>query len=94
MSDKTTIARRHRRDRSRRGTTSLFILMGMIPMMGIVAVALEFGNVAVHHKRLQNYVDSRAVGALKTEVRGDQAVELYQFTADGGIRDLRADTAR
>jgi hypothetical protein len=71
-----------------RGSTSLFLLMGMIPMMGIVALALELGNVTVHQRRLQNYVDSKAIAALKQQFGGAPEIELYQFVdgeeVDGG----------
>ena len=73
----------HRTNRRRRGSTSIFMLIGMVPMMGIVALALEFGNVAVHQRRLQNYVDSKAVAALKEQFRVPiTAIDLSRF-ADG-----------
>jgi hypothetical protein len=53
--------------RLQRGTTTALFALGMIPMVGIMALAIELGNVAVHTKRLQNYVDSKAVAGLKED---------------------------
>ena len=77
-----------RATRRQRGTTTAFMALGMIPMVGIMALAVELGNVAVHTKRLQNYVDSKAVAELKERFGGlPQHVEFHGFTngvAPGG----------
>jgi hypothetical protein len=66
--------------RRQRGTTTAFFALGMIPMVGIMALAVELGNVAVHTKRLQNYVDSKAVAELKERFGvARQNVEYHGF---------------
>jgi hypothetical protein len=70
-----------RNTRRQRGTTTAFMALGMIPMVGIMALAVELGNVAVHVKRLQNYVDSKAVAELKERFGNlPQHVEFHGFT--------------
>lgn len=66
--------------RRKRGSTTAFFSLAMIPMIGIMALGFEIGNVAVQHKRLQNYVDSKAVAKLKEEFGNlAQQVEFTRF---------------
>ncbi|MGI9431378.1 MAG: VWA domain-containing protein [Myxococcota bacterium] len=74
-----------------RGSTTAFFAFGMIPMVGIMALGFEIGNVAVQYRRLQNYVDSKAVAALKEEFGSlAQDVEFFRFVdgaTAGGVVD-------
>jgi len=68
--------------RLQRGATTIFFAFAMIPMVGVAAVALEFGNAAVHYRRLQNYVDSKAIAALRENfgnIPSDQRVQHSRF---------------
>ncbi|MGI9431379.1 MAG: vWA domain-containing protein [Myxococcota bacterium] len=71
--------------RRKRGSTTAFFSLGMIPMIGIMALGFEIGNVAVEYRRLQNYVDSKAVAALKEEFGSlAQDVEFHRFVDGAG----------
>jgi hypothetical protein len=59
---KTTPDRANRR---KRGVVTAWIAAGMIPLVGLMGLALDFGHVAVKQSQLQSYVDAKSVAYLK-----------------------------
>lgn len=74
--------RRHAR--RERGTVSIIVAIAMIPLIGVLALLLDYGNCIVAQTALQNYVDAKALAHLKEqfglaveEVSIDHHVPLY-----------------
>ena len=61
---KSTYSRASRRNR---GSVTVLVTLGMVCMIGLVGVAVDFGYVAARKNQLQNYVDAKAVAALKEQ---------------------------
>jgi hypothetical protein len=61
---KSTSSRASRRNR---GSVTVLFTLGILCMIGLVGVCLDFGYVAARKNQLQNYVDAKAVAALKEQ---------------------------
>ncbi len=61
---KSTSSRPSRRNR---GSVTVFFTVGMIAMIGLVGLTIDFGHLAARRTMLQNYVDAKAVAALKEQ---------------------------
>lgn len=100
--------RETRRARRKRGVVTAWFAAGMIPLIGLMGLALDFGHVAVKQSQLQSYVDAKAVAFLKekfgnfgaaSSVRIDQFLEApgvaeAQLPAHVGIWDFNDGTFR
>jgi hypothetical protein len=81
--------------RRRRGIVTVWLAMGMVPLVGLMGLALDFGNVAVRQARLQAFVDAKAIGVLKEQFGSpNQRVELEQFTNPGEGVGIQAQVSR
>lgn len=68
------------RRRRQRGTVTIWFAVGMVPLVGLMGVALDFGKVVAAHSAAQAYVDAQAVAALKEEFGNPaQEVEIGHF---------------
>lgn len=82
-------SKRFRTSRRNRGSVTVFFTLGMICMVGIAGVTLDFGNVAARKAMLQNYVDAKAVAALKEEFGSPtQRIELADYLGNGFVNSL------
>lgn len=72
-----------RLSRRNRGSVTVFFSLGMICLIGVVGVTLDFGHVAARKNMLQNYVDAKAVAALKEEFGfPSQTIELEDYLGE------------
>jgi hypothetical protein len=75
--------------RRNRGSVTVFFTLGMICMIGIAGVTIDFGHVAARKTMLQNYVDAKAVATLKEEFGSPtQRIELKDYLGDGFVNAL------
>ena len=60
---------RSRRPASRgeRGTVTIMVAIALVPLIGILALAIDYGNCVVAQTALQNYVDAKSLAHLKEE---------------------------
>lgn len=71
--------------RRRRGIVMVWMAVAMAPLVGLTGLALDMGNVALVRTRLQNYVDAKAISALKEKFGGlPRQVELTDFVGPVG----------
>ncbi len=68
-----------RTSRRKRGTASIWLALMMVPMTGLVGVAVDFGRVAVKRSALQSFVDAKATAAIKEKFGTVQTVEPGPF---------------
>ena len=59
-------SKRHSR-RGERGTVTIMLAIAMVPLIGFLALALDYGNCVVAQTALQNYVDAKSLAHLKEE---------------------------
>src|SRR5262245_9471768 len=75
----------HRTDRRRkRGMATLWLALMMIPMTGLVGVALDYGRIAMVKYELQNYVDAKATAAIREKFGTSLKVEAPAFLGAAG----------
>jgi Flp pilus assembly protein TadG len=90
--------------RRKRGIAIVWMAVAMPPMMAMVGLALDMGNVAIVRSRFQNFADAKALSALKEKFGGlpkQVTVEDYvggifagkqQPEAKNGIYDFKSST--
>jgi uncharacterized protein YegL len=72
-----------RTQRRKRGIASVWLAMSLAPMIGLAGLAVDLGNAAVIHAKLQSYVDAKAIAFLKERFGAPpQRVGLKQFVAN------------
>lgn len=77
-----------RANRRKRGVVTAWIAAGMIPLVGLMGLALDFGQVAVKQSQLQSYVDAKSVAFLKEKfgsLGASRKVALNDFLDAPGI---------
>jgi hypothetical protein len=81
--------KRTRTSRRNRGSVTVFFTLGMICMIGLVGVTLDFGHVVARKTMLQNYVDAKAIAALKEEFGSPtRRIELEDYLGHGFVNAL------
>ena len=53
--------------RRERGTVTILVAIALVPLIGILALAIDYGNCVVAQTSLQNYVDAKSLAHLKEE---------------------------
>ena len=53
--------------RRERGTVTILVAIALMPLIGILALAIDYGNCVVAQTALQNYVDAKSLAHLKEE---------------------------
>jgi uncharacterized protein YegL len=61
------IRNRRRSSRRERGAVSIVVAIAMVPLIGVLALAVDYGNCIVAQTALQNYVDAKALAHLKEQ---------------------------
>src|SRR4029453_14700754 len=84
-----------RSQRRRRGTVTVWVALGMIPLVGLMGLAIDVGNVAVRKARLQAFVDAKSIGVLKEEFgTPNTGAALTEFTNPGEGLRIQAQVSR
>lgn len=81
-----------RASRRKRGLITAWFAAGMVPLIGVMGLALDFGNVAVKQSQLQSYVDAKAVAFLKEKFGNFGAsskVRIEQFLDAPGVAEAQ-----
>lgn len=77
-----------RANRRKRGVVTAWIAAGMVPLVGLMGLALDFGQVAVKQSQLQSYVDAKSIAFLKEKFGtfgASKKVVLNDFVDAPGI---------
>jgi uncharacterized protein YegL len=53
--------------RHERGAVSIIVAIAMVPLIGVLALVVDYGNCIVAQTALQNYVDAKAMAHLKEQ---------------------------
>jgi hypothetical protein len=85
-----TSKKRETTSRRKRGLITAWFAAGMVPLIGVMGLSLDLGQVAVKQSQLQSYVDAKAVAFLKERFGNFGAsskVRVDQFLDAPGIAE-------